>query len=97
MILVAAPWENIYGGNHTIMLVFDDSITTPVSIEFNFEIIYNWPLVSISSVSDRMAIVNNWFTYNFNMSKLFRNPEKNPFFIYVRQSDSGNTLPYFIY
>ena len=38
----------------------------------------------------------NWFFFDYNVSEIFTNPEGTPFFMYFRQAQSGNTLPYFV-
>ncbi|CDW87978.1 cadg multi-domain protein [Stylonychia lemnae] len=90
------PISNENGGNHSMAVKFEDFISQPRFVNFTLEITQNWPLIAKKDLPNRVAIVNNWFFYNFSKEELFLNPEGEQFQMYFRQSDTGNNLPYFI-
>lgn len=80
--------------------MFDDDITPFKYVEWNYELIPDYPLVQKVELQNRYAIVDNWFYFHFNKYEIFLNPEldqdKN-FTMYFRQKDSKpSSLPKFI-
>ena len=43
--LLANPFNNTQGGNHSIALKFDDYISEARFVNFTLEIMFNWPLI----------------------------------------------------
>ena len=52
--------------------------------------------MALSSIPTISAVVNNPFTFNFNQSLLFFNPELEPFTMYFRIAGI-DVLPYFVF
>ena len=71
-------------------------MSQPTYLNFTMEILQNWPLVTISDLPNIVSIIYNWFYYNYDKSKIFKNPEGESFSMYFRAREAGNTLPFFI-
>jgi hypothetical protein len=64
-------------------------------MNFTIEVIPNYPLTALVALENKNAIVMNRFSFNYNQSEIFMNPEGEPFTMFFRQQGSS-FLPYFI-
>ncbi len=87
----------MYAGTHNITLKLDDAITNPLYINFTIIIIENKPLLTLQTLPNIAGIADNFFTFHFNKTLLFSDPENVTFFMYLRQANNGNALPYFVF
>lgn len=53
-------------------------------------------MIALISLPNIYAIVNNYFFFHYNKTLIFKNPEAEPYTMYFRQKDAGNTLVYFV-
>jgi hypothetical protein len=83
--IAVTPNNNSQAGNHTVAIEFDDQISDPVFMNFTIEVIPNLPLVALVVLENRNAIVMNRFSFDYNMSEIFMNPEGELFTMYFRQ------------
>ncbi|CDW72275.1 fu domain containing protein [Stylonychia lemnae] len=89
--------NNSHGGNHSIQIQFDDSISVPSFLNFKVEIIQNWPLRIINPLKVISAQANSPFQKSINISNVLYDPEGIDFNYYIQEEDSKKQLPYFIY
>lgn len=53
-------------------------------MNFTIEVIQNWPLNQLISLPNINIIVQNFFSFDFNKSEIFENPEGEPFTMFFR-------------
>ncbi|CDW85864.1 cadg multi-domain protein [Stylonychia lemnae] len=90
-------YNNSQGGNHSISIKLDDSITTPTVMNFKVEIIQNWPLRVLNPLKDLMTQANSQFIKSINITNLFYDPEGLDFTYYVQEAETVKQMPYFVY
>ncbi|CDW81957.1 cadg multi-domain protein [Stylonychia lemnae] len=74
--------NNSFGGNHSIQIQLDDSISVPSTLSFKVEIIQNWPLRILKPLKDISTQTNSAFMKSINVTN---------------EEDSKKQLPYFIF
>lgn len=99
-ISTTTPYDNHQAGLHQIGVKLDDSITTPLWINYTQQVIPDWPLVAKTTLPNLYAIVDNKFWFDYNKFDLFWNPQddmRNNITMYFTQKDANPpTLPYFL-
>lgn len=89
--LTIQPLENSQQGNTKYTIELDDKITAKKYLTFNTTVIPNYPLEQQGEITNKYAIVDNWFFFDFNKYEIFKNFEEDQltnFTMTFRQKDS---------
>jgi hypothetical protein len=62
-------------GKTKFTIELDDSITTKKYLNFFTTVNPNYPLVQQIELTNKYAIVDNWFSFDFNKFEIFKNLE----------------------
>jgi|Laugresu1bdmlbsd_1035121.scaffolds.fasta_scaffold57407_1 hypothetical protein len=62
-------------GKTKFTIELDDSITTKKYLNFFTTVNPNYPLVQQIELTNKYAIVDNWFYFDFNKFEIFKNLE----------------------
>jgi len=62
-------------GKTQFTIELDDSITTKKYLNFFTTVNPNYPLVQQIELTNKYAIVDNWFYFDFNKFEIFKNLE----------------------
>jgi hypothetical protein len=62
-------------GKTKFTIQLDDLITTKKYLNFYTTVIPNYPLVQQIELTNKYAIVDNWFFFDFNKFEIFKNLE----------------------
>lgn len=69
------PTDNIQGGIHDMIMIVDDAISTPLSVPFTVDVVFNFPLIALRPLADVQLIVGNYFEIEYDPDDYFEDPE----------------------